>query len=141
MNCSCQAPLSMGFPRQEYWCGLPFPSPGDLPDLGIESMSPALQVDSLPLSHLGSPVLASLGFGFSLPAASFCFTSCDILLFSAEYEYSILPVQAHLAIYRGSCLWNLYTSSDNRSAEKERLKYSITEAQTEENVLNHGAHA
>ena len=32
-----RAPLSMGFPRQEYWCGLPFPSPGDLPDPGIES--------------------------------------------------------------------------------------------------------
>ena len=37
-----QAPLSMGFPRQEYWSGLPFPSPGDLPDPGIEQASPAL---------------------------------------------------------------------------------------------------
>ena len=37
-----QAPLSMGFPRQEYWCGLPFPSPGDLPEPGIEPASPAL---------------------------------------------------------------------------------------------------
>ena len=36
---SCQAPLSMGFSRQEYWSGLPFPSPGDLPDPGIEPMS------------------------------------------------------------------------------------------------------
>ena len=36
-----QAPLSTGFPRQEYWIGLPFPSPGDLPDPGIEPMSPA----------------------------------------------------------------------------------------------------
>ena len=35
-----QTPLSMGFPRQEYWSGLPFPSPGDLPDLRIESASP-----------------------------------------------------------------------------------------------------
>ena len=42
---ACQAPLSMGFPRQEYWSGLPFPPPGDLPDPGIEPktlMSPAL---------------------------------------------------------------------------------------------------
>ena len=38
----CQAPLSMGFSRQEYWSGLPFPSPGDLPDLGIEPLSSAL---------------------------------------------------------------------------------------------------
>ena len=48
------APLSMGFPRQEYWGGLLFPSP-DLPDPGIEPGSLALQADSLPLSHLGSP--------------------------------------------------------------------------------------
>ena len=38
----------MGFSRQEYWCGLPFPSPGDLPDPGIEPSSPTLQADSLP---------------------------------------------------------------------------------------------
>ena len=43
-----QAPLSMGFSRQEYWSGLPFPSPGDLPDPGIQPRSPALQADSLP---------------------------------------------------------------------------------------------
>ena len=50
--------LSMGFPRQEYWSGLPFPPPGDLPDPGIEDTSPAppeLQADSLLLSHQGSP--------------------------------------------------------------------------------------
>ena len=49
-----QAPLSMGFSRQEYWSGLPFPSLGGLPDPGIELASPALQADSLPLSHGGS---------------------------------------------------------------------------------------
>ena len=43
---ACQAPLSMAFPRQEYWSGLPFPSPGYRPDPGIESRSPALQADS-----------------------------------------------------------------------------------------------
>ena len=43
-----QAPLSMEFSRQDYWSGLPFPSPGDLPDPGIEPGSPALQADSLP---------------------------------------------------------------------------------------------
>ena len=43
-----QAPLSMGFSRQEYWSGLPFPSPGDLSDPGIEPVSPTLQADSLP---------------------------------------------------------------------------------------------
>ena len=46
-----QTPLSMGFPRQKYWTGLPFSAPGDLPDSGIEPASPSLQVDSLPLRH------------------------------------------------------------------------------------------
>ena len=51
-----QDPLSMGgFSRQEYWSGLPYPPPGDLPDLEIELGSPALQADSLSLSHWGSP--------------------------------------------------------------------------------------
>ena len=48
MNCSCQASLSMEFSRQKYWSGLPFPSPGDLPNSGIEPGSPALQADFLP---------------------------------------------------------------------------------------------
>ena len=46
LDLACQPPLSMGFSRQEYWNGLPFPSPGDLPNIGIESMFP------------GSPALA-----------------------------------------------------------------------------------
>ena len=54
-----QAPLFMGFSRQEYWSGLSFPYPGNLPNPGIQPMSPvspALQADSLLLSHLGSPI-------------------------------------------------------------------------------------
>ena len=60
-----QAPLSMEFPRQDYWSGLPFPSPGDLSDPGSEPAIPALQAGSLPLSHLNpnsrelAPKLAS----------------------------------------------------------------------------------
>ena len=48
-----QAPPSMQFSRQEYWSGLPFPSPGDLPNPGIEPRSPALQADSLPSEPQG----------------------------------------------------------------------------------------
>ena len=51
-----QAPLSMGFPRQEYWSGLPFPSPGDLPDAGIELMSPALAGGFLRTEPPGKPL-------------------------------------------------------------------------------------
>ena len=62
MDCVArQAPLSMGFSRQEHWSGLPFPPLGDLPDPGIEPRSPALQADSLPLAApLGKPLM-SLG--------------------------------------------------------------------------------
>ena len=49
-----QAPLSVRFSRQEYWSGLPFPSPGDLPDPGIEPRSPALESDALTSAALGS---------------------------------------------------------------------------------------
>ena len=54
---TCQTPLSMEFSSQEYWNGLPFPTPGDLPNVGIEHVSLCLlhcQADSLPLGHLGS---------------------------------------------------------------------------------------
>ena len=55
-----QAPLSMGFPRQEYWSGLLFPSPEDLPDPGTEPGSPALQADALPSEPPGKPIYALL---------------------------------------------------------------------------------
>ena len=54
---ACQALLSMRFPRQEYWSGLLFPSPGDLPDPGIKPASTAFLADSLPLSHWGNPTM------------------------------------------------------------------------------------
>ena len=57
-NVACQAPLSLGFSSQKYWSGLPSPLPRDLPDPGIEPTSPAapaLQTDSLVLSHGRSP--------------------------------------------------------------------------------------
>ena len=62
MNCGCQAPLSIGFPRQEYWSGLPFPPPGDLPEPGIEHESPAslaLPADSFPLEYGSNQVTGS----------------------------------------------------------------------------------
>ena len=51
-----QAPPLMGFSRQEYWSGLPFPSPGDLPDPGIEPRSPALEADALTSEPPGKPI-------------------------------------------------------------------------------------
>ena len=54
------SPLSMGFSRQEYWSGLPFPSPGDLPDPGIKPRFPALQANTLPSELPGKPQGKSL---------------------------------------------------------------------------------
>ena len=62
-----QASQSMGFSRQEYWSGLPFPSAGDLPDLGSHLSLPCLlhyQADSLPLSYMGSPTAAEVSCHF-----------------------------------------------------------------------------
>ena len=59
LDITLQAPLPMGFFRQEYWSRFLFPSPGDLPDLGIipkSPVSPALQADSLPTELLGKPI-------------------------------------------------------------------------------------
>ena len=70
---ACQAPLSVGFSRQEYWSGLPFPSPGELPNPGIKPRSPALQADSLPTELQGKP---HRKLQFSSVAQS-CPTLCD----------------------------------------------------------------
>ena len=64
---ACCAPLSMGFSRQEYWSGLPFPSPGELPDSGTELRSPALQADTLPTELHGKPHSLSHVLLFATP--------------------------------------------------------------------------
>ena len=73
---ACQAPLSMGFCRQEYWSGLPFPLLGDIPNPGIKPTSlasPALQVDSLILVPPGSPQLNMLDDISQYTHAHVCF--------------------------------------------------------------------
>ena len=90
---ACQAPLSMGFSRQEYWSGLPFPSLGDLPHPGIEPGSPALQADSFPTELREKPksrhILNSYLLHLFLWIASLLFTP-------------------HI------CIWNeIYTSTKN----------------------------
>ena len=67
-----QAPLSMGFSRQEYWCGLPFPPPGDLLGPGFDLASPGLAGRFFTLSHLGSPFVRS-----ESEVTQSCPTLCD----------------------------------------------------------------
>ena len=76
-----QAPLCMGFPRQEYWSGLPFPFPGDLPDPGIEPMSPALTGGFFTSELSGKPQRRTAASAAAAAAAAkslqSCLTLCD----------------------------------------------------------------
>ena len=75
VDCNCQAPPFMEFFRQEYWSGFPFPSPEDLPDLGIKPRSPASQADSLLPELPGKPMSPALiECTATFPLSSFCLT-------------------------------------------------------------------
>ena len=89
---ACEAPPSMGFSRQEYWSGLPFPSPGDFPDPGIEPRSPALQADTLPSKPPGKQNLwANNGYwGWK------CYPVLNSMLSGREEEYNSPPERAHI---------------------------------------------
>ena len=77
MDCSRQTPLPMEFSRQEYWSGLPFPFPGNLPYAGIEPESPALQADSLPSKPPRKPPLV-----FFISLSKLVTETNDILFYS-----------------------------------------------------------
>ena len=86
MDCiACQSLLSMGFPRQEFWSGLLFPPPGDFPYTGVEFGSPALQVDSLPLRHQGSPQMT---INYCIMLRRFCFQRMDVITLE-QYSHSL----------------------------------------------------
>ena len=94
MDCSPQAPLSMEFSRQEYWNGLPWPPPGDLPNPGIKPRSPALQVDSLLSEPPGKPkttVVGNLSFLqgiFPTQELNQGLLQCRRILYQQEMDYS-----------------------------------------------------
>ena len=89
-----QTPLSMGFSRQEHWSRLPCPPPGDLLDPRIKLGSPALQADSLPLSHLGSP-LAVESVQFSSVVSNCDPMDCSIPGFPVHHQLPELA-QTHV---------------------------------------------
>ena len=110
----CQATRSMGFPRQGYWSGLPFPSPGDLPDPGIKPWSPSLQADSLLSEPLGEPkkfVLYYLSIlcPWNSPSKNTRVGSCSLL-------QGIFPTQGS----KPSTKIKLYLKLKNRISEPPR---------------------
>ena len=88
MDCSQPGPLSLGFCRKEYWCELPFPPPGALPDPGIETTSPvstALQADSLPAEPPGKPcfiVITSLNVNLQIQLYSL---TLEVRMLTSEF--------------------------------------------------------
>ena len=91
-----QAPPSMGFSRQECWSGLPFPSPGDLPDPGIEPRSPSLQADTLPSEPPGKIIL---WYGF--PFINEFFFSC-MQFHSCAQGFCIHHLESIIVMTKGS---------------------------------------
>ena len=81
---TCQAPLSMGFSRQEYWSGLPFPSPEELPNPGIEPRSPTLQADALPSEPLGKPDTYGSMYRYFIPF------HCQIIFYYMNIPYLVI---------------------------------------------------
>ena len=101
-----QAPPSMGFSRQEYWSGLPFPSPGDLPGPGIEPRSPAFQADTLTSEPPGKPWYCQIFF-YSRETL-FCAYSSEMRELLKSQEYVPRKIQPASCI---RCLHaSLYTS-------------------------------
>ena len=85
-----QALLSIGFSRQKYWSGLPFPSPGNLPDQGSNPNLWHWQLGSLPLGHQGSPVVK---WHFTSKSDTFAFSDNSYLLSLENRELSLLVAQ------------------------------------------------
>ena len=88
-----QAPLSLGFPRQESWSELPFPSPGDLPNPGIEPRSPALQVDSLLLMTFKGGIAPELLLisSFVIPQPEWAYFHGIVVSWSGDSPLNPLP--------------------------------------------------
>ena len=103
-----QAPLSMGFSRQDYWSKLPFPSPEDLPNSGIKSRSPALQADSLPLE---------------IPRKPQCIIRCFI-----NHELSYKCILPFYTVYNSWFTWILvfqFTKDKDRKQKGSKSKRYI----------------
>ena len=108
-NLPNQAPLSMGFSRQEYWSGLPFLSPGDLPDSGIKLRSPKLQVNSLPSEPPGKPKNTGVGSlsllqgNFLTQESNWGLLHCSWVLYHLNHHGS--PSWIYLIPYPNMCAY------------------------------------
>ena len=120
---SYQASPSMDFSRQEYWSGLPFPSPEDLPNPGIEPRYPALQADSLPSEPPGKPKNTGVG---SLPLLQGIFPTQELDRKSTRLNSSHLVRSYHLS-HQGNpriLEWVAFPFSRESSQPRDRTQVS-----------------
>ena len=129
-----QTPLSMGFFRQEYWSGLPWPPPGDLPDPRIKPRSPSLQAHSLPSASPGKPRNTGVGSLFPLHG----------IFLTQELNWGLLHCRQilHQLSYQGSppCAIHIYIAETNPTLssnympiiffEKERVVWGLCSSNT-----------
>ena len=120
-----QAPLSMRFPRQEYWSGWPVPSPGDFPHVGIEPASPAWQVDSLLLNHQETSskrVYNNFRSSNVFTEARFC--SHFIFIKVSIAIFRILWVRDRFIYPRSSSLWSYIFKTGVKMSQTDWNQYN-----------------
>ena len=100
---ACQPPLFMGFPRQEYWDGLPFLPPRDLPDPEIEPMSPALRSGLFTNESLGKLFICVL----IIPYFFLLFAPYSSCIFPALYPKSVFPLRIPNSFYYKIRIWTI----------------------------------
>ena len=105
---ACWASLPMGFPRQDYWKGLPCPSRGDPPNPGIKQRSPVLQADSLPSEPPGKPNDLWLGNSKFLCHSEYCYTAYFVIGTRLGQKAHIVLLISHKR--KKSATWTISTS-------------------------------
>ena len=126
LSAAHHAPLSIAFPRLEYWSGLPFPSPENLPNPGIKPESPSMHVDILLLSHQGSPLPSFLWdnfkYYFLLTRPFLTYTSCTRFKYSWYDHKCNSYFQRYKWKQRKVCLiFKIYIAYDLRGNKKSSV--------------------
>ena len=124
----------MGFPRQEYWRRLPFPSPGDLPSTGIEPLSPAWKADSLPLSHLGNPFYFEIISNHSLQNVSKTCIGKLRISFSKFTNFTTFHLSYPLCVYLSSSFC-LYSEREWKTERERRTVFLVPHSKNLPNQL------
>ena len=122
---TCQTPLSMGFPRQEYWSRLPFPSPGDCPDPEIESVSPAFSSIFFTTESPEKPMLEPRPYLLHYLHGLLDCRHCILFIFLFFFSEALLIVSSNimwvLQWYVVYCFSHFYISKAQHNGRRQKL--------------------